>query len=101
MVPPPFQAVIVVSLLLTIVLLAVRSQWWVAAALPLVAYVIVILRQAKRLRHAALEDLATAAPSLPADEVERRLAAILEVYGGRHLPSVRRDAERIRARGDV
>lgn len=95
-VPPAFMAVVMVSIAVSAVLFLFGSLFGFVTALPMLAYVVVIARQAKRLRNTALADLDAVAPHLSQEEVEQRLEAILKVYGGGPLPSVRRQAHRIR-----
>ena len=91
-----FMTVVAISIAVSAVLFVLGSLLGFVTALPIVLYVIVIVRQAKRLRSKALEDLESAAPRLPRKEVEQQLETILKLYGGGPLPSVRTRANRIR-----
>jgi hypothetical protein len=64
--------------------------------MSLILWMIVTGRRARRMRDEALAALEANAPTMSRSEVERRLDIILNVYGGKPLPSVRQRVARIR-----
>jgi hypothetical protein len=66
--------------------------------MSLILWMIVTAGRARRMRDEALATLEASTSTMPRSEVEQRLDTILNVYGGKPLPSVRQRVARIRDR---
>lgn len=94
----PWRYLLLVSWLAGVPLLATHNPLGWVCMMSLILWMIVTARRARRMRDEALATLEASASAMSAKEVERRLGTILNVYGGKPLPSVRQRVARIRGR---
>src|SRR5215218_11408935 len=94
----PWRYLLLASWVVGVPLLATHNPLGWLCMMSLILWMIVTARRARHMRDEALSTLEASAAAMSRDEVERRLGIILNVYGGKPLPSVRQRVARIRDR---